>query len=113
MTGSGRGGTGNAVYRRNRALLLADNDVCGICQHGGSRTADHIIPARSWPRGPDGKLLPGLDDLGNLRPAHGTMGAGLHVVQNRCPTCGRLCNQSRGDGRARRAVPRPQTRQWL
>lgn len=112
MTGSGRSGTGGSVYRRNRAILLAANDVCALCRHPGARTADHIIPAKAWPTGDDGKRLPGFDELGNLQPAHGTMGAGRHLVQNRCPTCGKLCNQSKGDGRQRRAV-RAQTRRWL
>jgi hypothetical protein len=110
MTGSGRGGTGARPYRRNRALLLATApDVCGICGHGGTLTADHIIPARLWPRGPDGRPMKGLDDLSNLRRAHGTMGAGRDRL-NRCPTCGRLCNQSRGTGGA---AARVETRRWL
>jgi hypothetical protein len=113
MSPSGRGGTGNASYRRNRALLLAANETCALCGHGGARTADHIIPDRAWPRGPDGKRLPGFDDLGNLQPAHGTSGAGRAVLHNRCPTCGKLCNQSKGDGRAHRRPVRPQTRRWL
>jgi len=107
MSQSGRGGTGNAVYRRNRAILLATSDICGICAHPGSMTADHIVPARVWPRGTDGKPQPGMDDLANLRPAHGTLGPGM---LNRCPVCSRLCNQSRGSGRA---GGRPQTRKWL
>lgn len=107
MTGSGRGGTGNAVYRRNRAILLATDDVCGICGHGGSETADHIITAKLWPKDERGKPLPGMDDLINLRPAHGTKEPG---VLNRCPVCGRLCNQSRGAGPR---GGRPQTRKWL
>jgi hypothetical protein len=110
MTGSGRGGTGNAVYRRNRALLLSTTDICGICGHGGAETADHVITAKLWPKDERGRPLPGLDDLSNLRPAHGTMGAGRTVVHNRCPTCSRLCNQSRGSGRP---AGRPQTRSWL
>lgn len=107
MGKSGRGGTGNAVYRRNRALMLATDDICRICGHGGSLTADHIIAAKFWPRGPDGKPLPGMDDLSNLQPSHGTLEPGR---LNRCPTCSRLCNQSRGAGRPR---GRPQTRSWL
>jgi len=103
---SGRPGTGNARYRRNRALLLAADDVCGICGHPGSRTADHIIRPALWallfPDDPDG-----CDDLPNLRPAHGTMAPRAPV--NRCPTCGRLCNQSRG---SRLPASRPQSRQW-
>jgi 5-methylcytosine-specific restriction endonuclease McrA len=107
---SGRTGTGDRPYRRNRAKLLANTpDLCAICGHSGTMTADHIIPAKFWPRGPDGKHLPGLDDLENLQRAHGTMGAG-RGRQNRCPVCRRLCNQSRGAGR--RAL-RPSTRPWL
>jgi 5-methylcytosine-specific restriction endonuclease McrA len=106
---SGRGGTGNRRYRRNRALMLATNDTCALCGHGGAQTADHIIPAKFWPKGPDGKPLPGLNDPGNLQPAHGSMGSGTDRVVNRCTVCGKLCNQSKGAGR------RPQrqgTRDW-
>lgn len=107
---SGRGGTGNAVYRKNRAILLSSDDVCGICGHRGAQTADHVVPAKLWPRDASGKLLPGLDALANLRPAHGTMGAGRGVAQNPCPVCGRLCNQSRGEGRGR--PQRETSRDW-
>lgn len=111
MTGSGRPGTGGARYRAARAALLAVNTLCALCGHEGSRTADHIIPARDWPRDPlTGKHLPGMDEIGNLQPAHGTMGSGRNRIHNRCPTCGRLCNQSRGAGRTAR---RPSTRKWL
>ena len=106
---SGRSGTGGAVYRRNRALLLSESDQCAICGHGGAETADHIIPDALWPRDEQGKQLPGVNDLSNLQPAHGTMGAGREVRQNRCPTCRRLCNQSRGAGRV---AARPATRDW-
>lgn len=103
---SGRSGTGNKRYRRNRALLLATLSTCGICGHEGATTADHVIPPKLW-----AKLYPGdpqgCDDLPNLRPAHGTMGP--HQPARPCPTCGRLCNQSRG---ARLPVARPQSRQW-
>lgn len=103
MTGSGRSGTGNAMYRRNRLIVLALSDQCGICGHPGSMTVDHIIPPKDWPRG-----VRGLDDITNLRPAHGTLGAGRGKV-NPCPTCGRLCNQSRGN----RAAKRPASRDWF
>ncbi len=109
MTTSGRAGTGNAAYRRNRALLLAMTDICALCGHGGAKTADHVIPARDWPKDPyTGKPLPGMDDLGNLQPAHGTLAPG---VLNRCPVCGLLCNQSKGAGDRR--PRRPATRRWL
>lgn len=104
---SGRSGTGNWTYRRNREVLLAQTSRCGICGHDGAKTADHIIPAKLWPKGPDGKPLPGLDDLANLRPAHGTLGP--FQPPNPCPTCGELCNQKRGAA----IRQRPQTRQWF
>lgn len=103
----GRTGTGNKLYRRNRALLLAQTDICALCGHGGAMTADHIIPARVWPKDPlTGKPLPGLDSLANLQPAHGTLSPG---VLNRCPTCWNLCNQAKGA----RVARRPTTRQWF
>lgn len=108
MTGSGRRGTGNSAYRRNRTIVLAASDVCGICGHPGALTTDHIIPAKSWPRDvATGKPLPGMDSVGNLRPAHGTLGPRQPV--NYCPVCRRACNQSRGAAAARR----PQTRDWF
>lgn len=92
--GSGRSGTGNARYRRNRLAILVASDVCGICGHGGSATVDHIVSAKRWPKGENGKPLPSFDDIENMQPAHGTMGA--TGMTNPCPTCGRLCNQAKG-----------------
>jgi hypothetical protein len=103
---SGRAGTGNAHYRRNRGIVLGQSDRCGLCGHRGARTADHIISDRLWPRDRAGKRLPGFDELTNLQPAHGTMEPGR---LNPCPTCGQLCNQVKG-ARVRR---RPQTRNWF
>jgi len=107
MSRSGRSGTGDKTYRRNRSLLLSTTDVCGICGHGGATTADHVIDAKRWPKGPDGRPRPGFNDLANLQPAHGTMGG--RQPDNPCPTCERLCNQSKG---ARVQRPRPQSRDW-
>lgn len=104
---SGRPGTGAARYRRNRAILLSYSDLCWLCGHHGATTADHIIPAKLWPRDVFGRNLPGFDELPNLAPAHGSMGNTGAV--NRCETCGLACNQVRG---ARTATPRPQSRRW-
>lgn len=109
MSGSGRSGTGNRRYRTNVQILLSASDVCGICGHGGARTGDHIVSAKHWPRDGNGKPLPGLDDLTNLQPAHGTMGAGRDRIHNPCPVCGRLCNQSRGA----RLNRQPRSRDWF
>lgn len=106
MTGSGRPGTGNYTYRRNRAALLAQTTRCGLCGHDGAATADHIIDDKHWPRGLDGRRAPGFDELGNLQPAHGTMGG--RQPDNPCPVCGELCNQKKGA----RVAHRPQTRDW-
>ena len=92
---SGRGGMGNRRYRRNRDIMLALSDICGICGHTGAKTADHIISDTDWPRDSDGKRLPGFDDIENLQPAHGTMGNTGAV--NRCHVCGLLCNQRKGE----------------
>jgi 5-methylcytosine-specific restriction endonuclease McrA len=100
----------SAEYRRNRLTLLSLSDICWLCGHPGARTADHIVSARDWPRGPDGKHLPGLDALENLAPAHGVAGSRATGSLNRCPepTCGRLCNTARGA----RAIVSPRSRAW-
>jgi len=49
-----------AEHQRNRAILLAANDVCWICGRGGADSADHVIP----------RVAGGTSDLDNLRPAH-------------------------------------------
>lgn len=109
---SGRGDTGNRRYRTNRAILLSQNQTCGICGHGPAEgapalTADHIVPAKLWPRDAAGRPLPGLHELTNLRPAHGTLGGGQ--PDNPCNFCGRYCNQSRGA----RVAARPASRDWF
>jgi hypothetical protein len=105
---SGRGGMGAAVYRRHRADMLAHNDLCALCGHHGARSADHIVTAKDWPRDPAGRMLPGFNDPANLQPAHGTMGAGPAIIHNPCPTCGSLCNQSRGA----RPMLSPRSQDW-
>lgn len=78
-------------YRRLRAEILATTTTCHLCGHPGSQTVDALQPASKG-----GSHL----DPNNLAPAHGIQG---------CPTCGRKCNQSRGN----RTTPRPRTsRQW-
>lgn len=66
------------AYRKARAWLLAESDVCAVCGHLGATTADHDIPLS---RG-------GSNALENLVPAHGVDG---------CETCGRKCNQEKGE----------------
>jgi hypothetical protein len=92
--GSGRSGTGDSAYRRARVEVLSNSDVCGICGHHGSATVDHIVSHRRWPRDLCGELIPGFNAVANLQPAHGTLGKSGLV--NRCPVCGKLCNQVKG-----------------
>jgi 5-methylcytosine-specific restriction endonuclease McrA len=75
-----RGSRGDGSYRRNRARVLRDTDVCWICgqwidptlvfPHPGSKVADHHVP---WSKG-------GSNQAANLRAAH------------------HECNTARGDG---------------
>lgn len=104
---SGRAGTGSRPYRRNRAILLASNDICALCGHGGATTADHIISKKRW-LAMYGTMV-GFDELTNLQPAHGTMG---NTAINRCPICGKLCNQSKGDRPQVINIETPHSREW-
>lgn len=66
-------------FRQMRARLLAASDVCIVCGHGASDTADHVIPVNQG-----GARL----DPDNLAPIHGNAG---------CPVCLRKCNAEKGD----------------
>ncbi len=105
-TRSGRSGMGSRPYRRARAQVLAESDLCHLCGHEGATSADHIITDEQWPRDEYGRRLPGFDAVTNLAPAHGSMGNTGAV--NRCPTCGRACNQSRRD----KPLPQMSRRPW-
>lgn len=74
------------VYRRNREAVLAASDICVLCGHPGARQTDHGDPLSM---GGD------RDSVDNLYPAHGGNRAGL---DNPCPTCGKRCNQVKGNG---------------
>lgn len=66
-------------YRKLRARVLAESDVCILCGHRASDAVDHIVPVKRGGarKAPD-----------NLAPIHGVLG---------CPTCGRKCNNEKGD----------------
>lgn len=66
-------------YRKARARVLAESDVCIVCGHGGADAVDHIH-ARS--KGGDNT------DPDNLAPIHGVKG---------CPICLRKCNNEKGN----------------
>jgi hypothetical protein len=68
-----------------QVVFATFGDTCHLCGHGGARQVDHVVsvleaPSLAW-------------ELSNCRPAHGT--------KNRCPICGRCCNQSRVSGAKR------------
>jgi 5-methylcytosine-specific restriction endonuclease McrA len=89
--------TGHA-YREAREFVLDLSDICHLCGHGGARQTDHLIPLS---RGGS------MSDPHNLAPAHG---GGRPEVDNPCRTCGRRCNQERGNGLAKRTTIR--SRDW-
>jgi 5-methylcytosine-specific restriction endonuclease McrA len=93
------------TYRRNRALMLSQNDICGICGHAGAMTADHIIPPEMWLQLYGS--LDGVHDLANLQPAHGILNSPLRY--NYCPQCRQLCNQAKG---SRLTDVSPRSRAW-
>lgn len=89
--------TGHA-RRKAVAYILSLSDICHLCGHPGARQADDVIP-RS--RGGD------PNDPNNLLPAHG---GNRREIDNPCPTCGKRCNQSRGN---RMLIPnRVRSRDW-
>ncbi|MFF1685942.1 HNH endonuclease [Streptomyces sp. NPDC058254] len=65
-------------YRKLRARILAESDVCILCGHAGADAVDHIHPVAKG-----GAKL----DPDNLAPIHGVAG---------CPTCLRKCNSEKG-----------------
>ena len=89
--------TTNPLYRspkylRDRAALVAafrPGDPCCLCGHP-IRTARYV----------EAQHQPGTETLVGL--AHGT--------RNRCPTCGKRCNQSDGGKRGRARQNKKQTR---
>lgn len=76
---AGRTDLTSHAYRKLRARILAESDVCIICGHGGSDAADHIQPVSKG-----GAEL----DPDNLAPIHGVNG---------CPTCLRKCNNEKSN----------------
>lgn len=68
-------------WRKLRASVLRESDVCWICGERGSTSVDHIVPVSLDPT----RAL----DPTNVRPAHLS------------------CNSSRGNGRRGMATSRP------
>ncbi|MFF1417462.1 HNH endonuclease [Streptomyces sp. NPDC058280] len=76
---AGRADLTSYDYRKARAHILAESDVCIVCGHSASDAVDHIQPVA---RGG------ATTDPDNLAPIHGVTG---------CPVCLRKCNNEKGD----------------
>ncbi|MFF3377783.1 HNH endonuclease [Streptomyces sp. NPDC002680] len=66
-------------FRRMRARILAESDVCLVCGHGQVDAVDHVHPVSKG-----GARL----DPDNLSP--------IHCVAS-CPVCLRKCNSEKGN----------------
>lgn len=78
-------GRSTRTFKRMRARLLEQSDICWLCGQPGADTADHVIPL---------SVAPEMgESMDNLQPAH------------------RGCNSSKG---ARLGLPRalPASRRW-
>ena len=82
------------AYRKTRARVLAESDVCILCGHTGSQAVDHIVPVK---RGGT------RNDPDNLAPIHGVTG---------CPTCGRKCNNDKSDKPLSQVTGLTTSRDW-
>lgn len=72
-------------WRNARATCLSISTLCHICGHEGAGEADHDpIPLAELIR-----LGLDPDDPAHLKPAHGS--------SSPCETCGRCCNQAKGN----------------
>ena len=96
MTISEATGRSTRTFRRLRAQVLAESDICVVCGHGGSDAVDHLT-ARS--------VDPSMaEDVDNLAPIHGNDG---------CPTCKRQCNREKGAGPLADVVRLKTSRDWF
>jgi len=73
-------------WRRLRARILSESDICWLCGEAGADTLDHIVPLSI-----DATLAESAD---NVAPAH------------------RSCNSRRGNRSATVARPLPTSRRW-
>lgn len=80
----------NRPFRRARAEVLSQSDVCWLCGHIGADTVDHVIPLRVLRETGQMHLA---NDASNLRPAH------------------RSCNSRRQDRMIATTIIRP-SRRW-
>jgi 5-methylcytosine-specific restriction endonuclease McrA len=74
-----KGGPTGRRWRRLRAEVLRNSDICCLCGHPGSGDVHHLVP-----RSQGGDLL----DPANVMAAHG--------ARSKCPWCLVACNQSAG-----------------
>jgi hypothetical protein len=83
MASMSRLSPGGRRWQAFRQVVFATyGRTCHLCGHDGANQVDHLYPVLTHPE------LAWV--LQNCRPSHGT--------RNRCPVCGRCCNQSRVSG---------------
>lgn len=79
-------GRSTRSFKRMRARILEESNVCWLCGQPGADTVDHIVPL---------KVAPQLGEVpGNLAPAH------------------RSCNSRKGAQFASEVLPLPASRRW-
>ena len=79
-------GRSSRAWKRLRARVLEESDICWLCGQPGADTLDHVVPLSVAPH-----LAESPD---NVAPAH------------------RSCNSSRGARLAESVRPLPASRRW-
>ena len=79
-------GRSTRTFKRMRARVLEQSDICWLCGQAGADTVDHIVPL---------SVAPEMgEDAANLMPAH------------------RACNSKRGARLAENVRALPASRRW-
>lgn len=78
------GRRGRPWARIRKQVLTEAGGICYLCGHPGAGDVDHRISLAQW------RAMGGHpEDPANLGAAHGAL--------SRCSTCGRCCNQAKGN----------------
>ena len=79
-------GRSTRTFKRMRARILEQSNICWLCGQAGADTVDHIVPL---------SIAPDMgEDAANLMPAH------------------RACNSSKGARLAENVRALPSSRRW-
>ena len=83
MSNARTGGRKGRPYRRARAAVLAESDLCWWCGHPGATAVDHVVPRANG----------GSNHIDNYAPIHGVDGCPVCPPRNGKP---RRCNGEKG-----------------